>query len=243
MRKILLSISIFAMIGFTVFQAGNRTTVAQSGQELSMMASVLEDEHIMINGWSLYARENMEDVKTNEDFARVVSGLKEKFPGWTWKEEGVAVTAKLNSSGRSERIKIIPTDMKGKVHTYIMYEVRGHSWDAQAENFVETKVNGRIFDIFRENAKVFACVKGETNDKMNKSLPILKNEMLKAFKAGELEGLDEKTFLSASAFSPLFDTSLTHEHKMNLQLGLRKTNDMGGKTTVVVGTPIITIEY
>ena len=29
---------------------------------------------------------------------------------------------------------------------------------------------------------------------------------------------------------------------MNLQLGLRKQG-MGGKTTLVVGTPIITIEY
>ncbi|MEW8972031.1 MAG: YwmB family TATA-box binding protein, partial [Mesobacillus sp.] len=66
---------------------------------------------------------------------------------------------------------------------------------------------------------------------------------LKAFQAEEVEGAEEESFISTSAVSPLFDKSLSNDHEMNMQLGLRKTDRLGAKTTLVVGTPIITIEY
>ncbi|HVH96580.1 MAG TPA: YwmB family TATA-box binding protein, partial [Bacillus sp. (in: firmicutes)] len=46
-----------------------------------------------------------------------------------------------------------------------------------------------------------------------------------------------------TAYSPLFgETIQTMTDEINLQLGVRKQG-LGGKTTIVVGTPIITVEY
>ena len=63
------------------------------------------------------------------------------------------------------------------------------------------------------------------------------------FKRKELEKLEETSFISASAYTPLFQESIEGTSgAMNLQVGIREEG-LGGKTTLVVGTPIITIEY
>ena len=73
--------------------------------------------------------------------------------------------------------------------------------------------------------------------------PLL-HRLLQAFQAKEMEIVKrEDSFIDNSLFTiVLEDDSNGETEEMNLQLGLRKQG-MGGKTTIVVGTPIITIEY
>lgn len=239
MKKIPFILSIFGIIGFIVFQAGNKTTVADADHEIKTLASVLQDEDILITGWSIYARETLEQ----ENVEALVKDLKVQLPEWTWSGRDGELTAVTNSSGIQEKIKIVSTDTKGPLHTYVMYEVRGQHWNKNTETFLNENLPGRIFDIFRGNATTFSCVEGEINDKIESALPVYKSKLLKAFNAREVEGLAEESFISSSAVSPLFDKTLSNEHEMNMQLGLRKTERLGAKTTVVVGTPIITIEY
>lgn len=239
MKKIPFILSIFGIIGFIVFQAGNKTTVADADHEIKTLASVLQDEDILITGWSLYARETLEQ----ENVEALVKDLKVQLSEWTWSGHDGELTAVTNSSGIQEKIKIVSTDTKGPLHTYVMYEVRGQYWNKNTETFLNENLPGRIFDIFRGNATTFSCVEGEINDKIESALPVYKSKLLKAFNAREVEGLAEESFISSSAVSPLFDKTLSNEHDMNMQLGLRKTERLGAKTTVVVGTPIITIEY
>ena len=247
MKKLSFILSIFGIIGFIVLQAGNKTTVADAEQEIQTLASVLQDEDILITGWSLYARESLENVNGQEDVKGLVEDLKAKLPNWTWTggdgSNHGEIIAVSKSSRLQEKIKIISTDTNGQVHTYILYEVRGQSWNKNTEAFFNKNLPSRIFDIFRGNATTFSCIEGVINDKINSALPVYKSKLLKAFNAKEIEGLEEASFISTSAFSPLFDKSLSSEHDMNMQLGLRKTERLGGKTTIVVGTPIITIEY
>jgi hypothetical protein len=247
MKKLSFILSIFGIIGFIVLQAGNKTTVADAEQEIQTLVSVLQDEDILITGWSLYARESLENVNGQEDVKGLVEDLKAKLPNWTWTDGDGSnhgeIIAVSKSSRFQEKIKIISTDTNGQVHTYILYEVRGQSWNKNTEAFLNKNLPSRIFDIFRGNATTFSCIEGVINDKINSALPVYKSKLLKAFNAKEIEGLEEESFISTSAFSPLFDKSLSSEHDMNMQLGLRKTERLGGKTTIVVGTPIITIEY
>ncbi|WP_053361049.1 YwmB family TATA-box binding protein [Bacillus sp. FJAT-27251] len=247
MHRILWTLSIFGMIGFIVLQAGNRTTVANVDQELATMASVLKDEHILINEWSLYARNEMKDVKEQADQEKLAAELQAKFPNWSWEEtaEGQhhSLTATSVSSGYTEKIKITASGESGHLRTYVLYEVRGHSWNRRSESFLNEEWQNRLFDIFRGNHTTFSCIKGEISDMIGSSLPNHINGLLEAFNAEEVEALEEETFISTSAYSPLFSGKLSKDHGMNLQLGLRKPDGMGGKTTVVVGTPIITIEY
>lgn len=239
MKKIPFILSIFGIIGFIVLQAGNKTTVADADHEIKTLASVLQDENILITGWSIYARETMEE----ENVEDLVKELKVQLPDWTWSHRNGELTAVSNSSEIQEKIKIVSTDTNGPIHTYVMYEVRGQHWNKNTETFLNKNLPGRIFDIFRGNATTFSCIEGEFNDKIKSALPVYKTKLLKAFEAEEVEGLEEDTFISTSAVSPLFDKSLSNSHEMNMQLGLRKTDRLGAKTTLVVGTPIITIEY
>ncbi|KIY20725.1 YwmB family TATA-box binding protein [Mesobacillus subterraneus] len=239
MKKIPYILSIFGIIGFIVFQAGNKTTVADADYEIKTLATVLQDEDILITGWSLYARETLEQ----ENVETLEKNLKLQLPDWTWTRNNGERTAVRTSSGILEKIKLVSTDTKGPLQTYVLYEVRGQSWNDNTENFLNENLPGRIVDIFRGKATIFSCVKGEINDKIKSALPVYKNKLLKAFNAREVEGLAEEAFISTSAVSPLFDKKLSNEHDMNMQLGLRKTERLGAKTTVVVGTPIITIEY
>lgn len=247
MKKIPFFLSIFGIIGFIVLQAGNKTTVADAEQEIQTLASVIQDEDILITGWSLYARETIENVNNQEDLISLAADLQAKLPNWSWTGGNDSnhgeIIATSKSSGLQEKIKIISTDTNGQLHTYVMYEVRGRSWNNNTEAFLSKNLPVRIFDIFRENATTFSCIEGEINDKIKSALPVYKSKLLKAFNAKEIEGLEEESFISVSALSPLFDNSLSSEHDMNMQLGLRKTDRLGGKTTIVVGTPIITIEY
>lgn len=239
MKKIPFILSIFGIIGFIVLQAGNKTTVADADHEIKTLASVLQDENILITGWSVYARETLEE----ENVEDLVKELKVQLPDWTWSHRNGELTAVSNSSEIQEKIKIVSTDTNGPIHTYVMYEVRGQHWNKNTETFLNKNLPGTLFDIFRGNATTFSCIEGEINDKIKSALPVYKTKLLKAFQAEEVEGLEEDSFISTSAVSPLFDNSLSNDHEMNMQLGLRKTDRLGAKTTLVVGTPIITIEY
>ncbi|MBM4761515.1 YwmB family TATA-box binding protein [Bacillus sp. B15-48] len=222
---------VLAIFSFIVFQAGNNMIGASSEQDLKTLVSILNDEHILITDWSLYSREKLEDVQEEE----LVAELKAMFPDWTWSGN----TARKHTSNYEEKIKIT----SDQLHTYVMYEVKGQSWDNDSEAFVNKQWQGRLFDIFRGNATTFSCIKAEISDKMNKSLPYTMERLLVVFDAEKLEALEEDMFISTSAYSPLLTGVLSEDHEMNLQLGLRKQEGMGGNTTLVVGTPIITIEY
>jgi hypothetical protein len=75
---------------------------------------------------------------------------------------------------------------------------------------------------------------------MDKAVPTIASDLMEIFDAKEIEALKEDNFMSVSANSPVFSDSIARG--MNLQIGIR-SEGLGAKTTIVVGTPIITIEY
>lgn len=247
MKNKSLYLTIIIIIGFFVFQIGNKTSIAKFEQDLLTLVSVLQDEHILITEWSLYSRETLEDLTTEQERQQFVADLQKELPDWSWSEKQEAdqyiITATPLSSNYTEEIKIVTTETMGQFLTYVMYEVKGQKWDQQSEAFVSNEWQNRLLDIFTGKASTFSCVKGEFSDKMDEALPIYMNGLLESFNAKEIEALEEDNFVSTSAFSPLFSGTISKDHDMNLQLGLRKPDGMGGNTTLVVGTPIITIEY
>ncbi|UII55724.1 YwmB family TATA-box binding protein [Cytobacillus spongiae] len=248
MKKFYTIFSILGILGFLLFHIGNKTTIAKSEQDLSKMATILEAEHILINGWSLHAREKLATVQSKEKLEDFVSGLKKKFSQWTWtsetSENDWMTTGTITSDGYKEEIKILSTDTTGQLQTYIIYEVEGSNWGEKEKQLVNQEVSDKFVDIFHGKPTIFSCIKGEFNDNMKSTLSNNVNQILDAFNATELEALKEDSFISTSANSPMFAESIkSNKHQeINLQIGLR-TQGLGAKTTLVVGTPIITIEY
>ncbi|XJZ27124.1 YwmB family TATA-box binding protein [Bacillota bacterium Lsc_1132] len=248
-KRIAFILTVLIMIGFSSLFIGNKTSVASGELDLQKMVSVFKGENILLKDWSLYAREHAVNLKSDKEVREYVRKLQRKFPDWKWSELNTSqkweVTAvSPTSNNHKEMLQILTTHTNGPTYTYIVYGVSGKQWTKQTESFFTTRqYKNRLTDIFLGKPTIFSCIKGEISDKMDTVLPKMVNNLTKRFQAKEIEALKEDNFMSVSAYSPLFKESIkTKTDNMNLQIGLRREG-LGAKTTIVVGTPIITIEY
>lgn len=219
------------------------------GQDLAKIGSVLQAEHILLNEWSFYAREHLSGLKSEKEVQEYAEELQQKFPDWEWSVKNTSeyreVTAvSPTSKHHSEMLQIMATHTKQPTDAYIVYRVSGRDWNKASEAFFTSEqFNDRLSDIFRGKPTVFSCMKGTLSDKIDTALPATINKLLSSFNAKQIEALKEENFMSVSASSPMFTGSIENrKNNMNLQIGLR-SEGLGAKTTIVVGTPIITIEY
>lgn len=263
-RKSKIFLGMVLLISLILVVIGNRTTEANGGldffikekekdtrigQDLAKIGSVLQAENILLNEWSFYAREHLTGLKSEKDVQEYVEKLKQQFPDWSWSvkngSEHWEVTAvSPTSKHHNEMLQIMATHTKQPIDAYIVYRVTGREWDKASEVFFTTdQFKNRLSDIFRGNPTVFSCMKGVISDKIDTALSALSGRLLNSFNAKEMEALKEENFMSVSASSPMFTGTIDNrKNNMNLQIGLRSER-LGGGTTIVVGTPIITIEY
>jgi hypothetical protein len=254
MKKSVILLVILGLVGFVFLQFGNKTIIASVGDndknrnELMTIASVLGEEQVAIEEWAVHSREHLTTFTKIEDVEQFQTKLMKEFPTWDWtihqdKKGQWEAIATNTSNDYKETIKLMATLTNDQLHSYLIYEVKGTYWNKQTDDFFGEKWNSRISNIFRGKPTNFSCMKADISDKIVKSLTNTTNDWLKAFDAKEIESLHESEFVSISASSPLFAESIqTKNESMNLQLAIR-SNGLGAKTTLVVGTPIITIEY
>ncbi|MFS0593349.1 YwmB family TATA-box binding protein [Cytobacillus horneckiae] len=248
MKKNSFLLSIIGIVGITLIYFGNQSNAAQSDLTLFELAQVLHDENILIQEWSIHARENVEDLKTLHEVKAYTNEVKQTFSTWEWTvqdtaEQYEAVGVLRENGSMTESIKILSTPINDEVQTYLIYEAKGADLEEKEQEKLGEKLEGRIVDIFRGNPRIFSCIIGDFSGKMSESMPLKMKELLTAFNAKEIEALKEEHFMSTSAYTPKFKESIrTNGEDMNLQIGLRKEG-LGAKTTIVIGTPIITIEY
>lgn len=244
-KKIFFSISMMMIVGLMAF-LGSRLTAASSELDLVKIADAFQTEDILLEEWSFYAREHLVDLNTEKEVQEYVKELKRQFPDWDWSTSGTSdkweVTAvSPTSKHHTEMLQIMATHTKQPVNAYIVYRVSGDEWNKEMESFfTKNPFKDRLSYIFRGNPTVFSGMKGSISDKMDKAVPNVASDLLEIFDGKEIEALKEDNFMSVSANSPMFSDSIAQG--MNLQIGIR-SEGLGGKTTIVVGTPIITIEY
>ncbi|WP_462410267.1 YwmB family TATA-box binding protein [Neobacillus sp. Marseille-QA0830] len=230
-------------------ESGSRSIFQKNVQDIAKLTKVLETENILLQEWTYYAREQVKDLKSEEEIKEYAEELKKKFPDWHWTEKTTDETWEMTavsptSNHHNEMLQIMATHTKQPLTAYTVYRVSGKQWNKASEAFFKSaEFESRQNDIFREIPTVFSCVKGLYSDTIDRALAKTAGKLLNGFKATEIESLKEERFMSVSAASPLFsDSIITGKNNMNLQIGLR-SEGLGGETTVVVGTPIITIEY
>ncbi|HZG58991.1 MAG TPA: YwmB family TATA-box binding protein [Anoxybacillus sp.] len=215
--------------------------------EIKTMAHVLQQNGAKIEEWVIYTREYSQTVKDHATFLQKANELKEKLHSFQWtvkKDNDIwKATGLYEHSSIKEKIQLVMTVTNKKPQTYILYEVKGFGWsDANSITFFE-EIGKNLSKIFVKEPTFFSCVKGEFSDKMKGVLLNQANHLLAEFQAKPVEALQEKTFVSVSAYTERWENALPSTNQlMNIQLALRTTG-LGEKTTVVVGTPIITIEY
>lgn len=244
-NKLMLILFIF-LLGFMYIFIGNKTNAANFSTDLTVMADKVEKQNAKITEWSLYTRETIE-FSSQKEWLKKVDSLKKQFSNLSWEfrngQDTLMAVGTLKHKKYVETIKIMSTPINGKFQSYLIYEVNGSSWNDQFSNKLDKIIGGKLGVLYSHKPVIFSCIKGEFNDKIDKVLSSNVEKLLTSLKAEEKEALKEKDFDSISAYSPLLSQSIpTKNTQMNMQIGVRK-NGLGAKTTFVIGTPIITIEY
>jgi hypothetical protein len=236
MKKLMMVIFSLTMVGFILLNMAS----AKSQTDLFILADLLTEEQINIDKWSFHARESL-DTSNREESLKT---LMDQFPQWNWKTQGNSEKWKATGvftteMGISETISILSSEG----HSYLIYEVQGSGWTEKTKDSLRKQIYPKIDAIFHGKATVFSCVYSELDGNMYESVSNDVTKFLQTFQAEEIETLREDNFVSTTAYSPLFSESINGEtEKFNFQIGLRKQG-LGEKTTLVVGTPILTIEY
>lgn len=216
-------------------------------QEIEKMAHVLQKNGAHIQEWTIYTREYIPTVKNDQAFLKKLNELKKQNNQFRWTLETEhdirKATGLYKHSSIQEKIQLVTTVTNEQPQTYILYEVKGLNWSEKTRREASGIVKNTTFQLFTKQPTFFSCVKGEFSDKMKGVLLKQAYHLLHEFQATPIEALREETFVSVSAYTRQWENALpTNRHPMNIQLALRKEG-LGQKTTVVVGTPIITIEY
>ncbi|HET7657037.1 MAG TPA: YwmB family TATA-box binding protein [Bacillales bacterium] len=246
-RKIL----IFILLLFFGFQM---QTNAQSTQNQSLpllsIIRVMHEHEVSVKHWGLYTKKIGGFIQDRKGYVRLVEGLKSDLPNFHWTEMTKDYEGNLKVTG-------IHTDNKTNVHerltflafrkgdhwrTYMIYAAGSDQWDPNKWKTFSSTFYDRIHHYFGETPTIFTCVSGSADATMNLVLLQRAQKLLQSFSAVPVEKLQEKTFVSVSAYNGEWKRSIQtrHHHKMNLQVALRTVGD---STTVTIGTPIITTEY
>lgn len=241
------------LICFTGVILGNERSRAQLPNDISTeileIAEVFQKEKINVQEWKLFGRTNVYKIRDLVAFQKEVNRLKQNMGHLTWnvieeEDQWKAVGTYYNDSLKQEEtLQLITTHTKTSPSSYLLYEVTGYGWKDDAATEIINHFHSNLTSISQEDFEIFSCMIGDFSDKIEDGLQNTTNILLESFSAQVVEEIQEDTFVSISAYTEAWNNVLpTHQGKMNLQIGLR-TQGMGDKTTVIVGTPIITVEY
>ncbi|MEJ9254730.1 YwmB family TATA-box binding protein [Bacillus wiedmannii] len=235
--KLKLKAILIVMISVVLFLVGYREMKPISDeQKMESMIATLEKNDAKVEKWSWLARET-KTISNIHMFQRLLNDVKDKANIQKWELEqspdGYKATSYKKFSSYEERVVVTWSKENTKENTFIIFEVSGAKWDPK---YIQ-KTN----KIFSEKPIIYTCVQGVLNDKIEGVLQNKTNQFLKDLSARAIEQIEERAFVSVSAYNKKWDDALsTNREKINVQIAIRSTDN---KDTIVVGTPIITSEY
>ncbi|MDQ0162602.1 YwmB family TATA-box binding protein [Aeribacillus alveayuensis] len=237
------------MIVLTIIIMGKETMIGAMSDETNVKKIVegLQSENIEVDEWSLYVKHPL--TVDSENIPNEVKRLQREFRQFIWVEERKGDVIKWIGKHKhkglhmNETLQIVTTRINHHSQSYILYQASIKGWHEKNWGEINHYFKNEILSKFKGNYTIFTCVKGYTSDKMKSVLHLKADRILDKFRAKSIESLTESDFISISGYTPKWDSTIpTKNGNMNIQIALRSAG-LGGKTTVIVGTPIITTEY
>lgn len=244
------TMTITAILLLVMITSGYAKTIEKTN-EVTHIIDVLKDKGVKPDKWTMYFRGQTGFTSKGLGYLKQAEELKRNYPEFDWAvTEDEAGHYKMtglferNDIGVSEKMTIITYPQKDQSESYFIYAVEGPVNTNQNWKEIQNLIDHRVEQSVGGNPKIFSCVTGTYGDKMVVDLYSQANELVRAFSGVSVEELKEETFVSLSAYTEQWEQAIYtgHQHKMNLQVALR-TEGLGSKTTVTIGTPIITSEY
>jgi TATA-box binding len=237
MKKIFYLFLIVISFASTLFLYKNQISSADSGVgQLDRFATVLNKKDISVTNWNLYARE----VRMNTSANKVAANLKNKLKNYKWTNKDQKIIGISKHTSVTERIVVTSTNDNS---SYIIYELTGTKWDQRTKKETKVLLQQSMENIFSKKPTIFTCIKGTMGGKIEGVLQGMKNDFLDTFKATKIEEIKEGAFISVSAYTEQWNDALVaNGKKINLQIAIRE-NKVDESKTIIIGTPIITVEY
>ncbi|WP_100486822.1 YwmB family TATA-box binding protein [Sporolactobacillus pectinivorans] len=214
---------------------------------VQLFAQTLQKNQAEVVGWSVFAREEQSSLITQKEFERETDSERKNQRGFNWhfskNGEGVLSWEGLKnvSLGMNIRLIYFAYPAEGKYRTATLYQSQSGSFKQTDWLRQKREMREDIAKIFHKQVNIFSCVRAYDSDKMKLGLLKQGDRYLKLFSAAPIERDNEKTFVSISAYNEAWNNSIiSGNRQMNYQVALR--ND-GERTTITMGTPIITLEY
>ncbi|WP_404359677.1 YwmB family TATA-box binding protein (plasmid) [Cytobacillus firmus] len=236
MKKVIFSISIALSIMFFYGQVGQ----SKEDNLLSIVNS-LDDMNAKISEWSLYYKYDVNYSDSLNTFREHEANLKSKYPNFQWEENRIRdhhiiITGKLNGNIAREQIVLTALKEGNKYKLLQTYSFTSEIWSQDEYE--------RLTNILENKHNLYFTVKSKLKPDQHQKLSDKANNILEKLSAQPVEQLVEENFVSVSAYKNSWENFLPtrNNEKMNLQLGLRN-NQEDKLISIIIGSPIITIEY
>lgn len=239
-----LGLILFLCVGMNV--ASNGAAEIRFNEQVKAIASLTEKETLEAIGWQVRAKGTEKQYEGT--FSELINQFESDYPSFeriSVQADGNdlrAVFTNASTNGLREEMKIFASPMEDGIVLEQSYEL-----------IADDAVTVFDFDMFEESltefdlndAELFYQVTAEANHLDEVSLYEQAKDYADELGAIEQEVLNEGTFVSLSAYNEEWSggIALNDERTMNVQVALRQNPDLGARTAVTLGTPIITTEY
>jgi len=240
MKKLAIILWMMIMVQTQLFASAevDSSTPLQPLQDIS---DFLKQHEVPIESWEVVMRKQIH----HETIPSYVEKLQTQYPEFklTKVEEKNSNKYMLNrqKAGEVSEQFIVIASKDVRPYAEVLYKASGEDWNPDIRRDFSPRLLTIKAERFAENTTIFTCLTSESSDKINGVL--LLEKFSSRLQIEKLQTLNENEFISNTGYTSHWNQALPYMDKgvMNVQYALRQ--DMGGKTTLTFGTPIITNEY
>lgn len=214
---------------------------ASNFKEIKTIANLLNEENLSIEKWQVIVKEQISE----DQFSTVKQTIQELNPNSSFEKTDTENATKFVLDSQKDDffsesfVVIVPKD-NNHASYHLVYTVTGSKWSEKVNEIASDRMATITKDLFTENLTKFSCV--ETKPNGNISSVYLIEKFTENLNVQTLDNIKEEDFTVLSGYTPQWETVIpTSDKPMNIQLASR--TGLGGKTTLTIGTPIITTEY
>ncbi|WP_171038252.1 YwmB family TATA-box binding protein [Aquibacillus sediminis] len=208
---------------------------ASTLSDLESLVDLVEQEDLSIDSWEVMVKEKID----SENLANITEKVTQYMGDETTvhKEDTDVMTKQVYQTTKQDGITETFTILEASHQIEVIYTIKGEN-DYKTEDLAN--IAHSHLDIFTKNATIFTCISTQVNDTIDNVYVF--DTLLSNLQVETLDHIQEEDFQVVSGYSPRFETAIPHSDRaMNVQMAARE--GLGGKTTITIGTPILTIEY
>ncbi|MDG5787293.1 YwmB family TATA-box binding protein [Evansella sp. AB-P1] len=215
-----------------------------------LMEERLNEVEVESKEFHIYARNHQESIHSYNEVMKYLEQWKQSNERQEWEAEytnnqtkWIGTFSDHNGMYKEKHTIFITPRANDQYDVYTIFEASFSADTQWQENLSELLPVSQMSMFHPED--IFLRMEGTVTGDEADNVKQWGQVIIDALSADVVEDLQEETFVSLSAHTPLWEQEIvTNGEKMNVQIALRSINNgLGGETIVTIGTPLITTEY